>query len=130
LQAAKTEELAEVNGIGAITAGVITEGLDALSVSMRRVLDTPYVSIASPVTGSLSGSTFCFTGTLSTMTRAHAQELVREAGGRVSSSVTRDLSYLVTNSPESGSSKNRKAAEYGVEIISEEAFVQMLGAGK
>ena len=57
-----------------------------------------------------------------------AERLVRERGGTVKSSVTKDLSYLVTNDPGSGSSKNIKASSLGVPIIDEKAFLALLGA--
>jgi DNA ligase (NAD+) len=48
-------------------------------------------------------------------------------GGIPKSSVTKGLSYLVTNDPSSGSDKNKKAASYGVGIIDEEEFLRMAG---
>lgn len=130
LQSATVDDLAAVTGIGGITANVIASGLRALGERMDAVLSTEWVSVARPVSGALSGSSFCFTGTLSSMTRSRAQELVRQAGGRVSSSVTRDLTYLVTNTPGSGSSKNRKAEEYGVTILTEDAFLELVASSK
>lgn len=83
---------------------------------------------ASPAAGasSLQGRSFCFTGTLNTVTRSEAERLVREAGGVVRSGVAKDLDYLVTNDAASGSSKARKAAELGVPVLSEEAFLALL----
>lgn len=130
LLAATPEELAEVNGIGEITGRTIAEGLAQLEPRMRALLATGRVSIASPSGGSLRGASFCFTGSLARMTRAAAQDRVREAGGTVTSSVTKDLTYLVTNDPESGSNKNRKAREYGVQIITEDAFLALLERGE
>ncbi len=126
LRAATPQELALVNGIGEITGAVIARGLGELSGRMDAVLVTRYVSIASPTSGRLSGSSFCFTGTLRSMPRTQAQELVRGLGGRVTGNVTRDLTFLITNDPASGSSKNRKAAEYGVQVLSEEAFLDLV----
>ena len=61
------------------------------------------------------------------MKRADAESLVKSLGGTCKSSVTKDLSFLVTNDPGSGSSKNAKAAKYGVKIITEEEFLRMSG---
>ena len=66
--------------------------------------------------GLLTVKSFCFTGELVTMKRADAEKLVKENGGTTKSSVTKDLSYLVTNDTESGSSKNQKAQKFGIPI--------------
>lgn len=129
LRAANAEELAEVSGIGEVLAGTIVQGLDELAGRMDAVLATGQVSIAEPTGGPLRGMSFCFTGTLSTMTRSAAGDRVRAAGGTVTSSVTKDLSYLVTNDPESGSSKNQKALKLGIPIVDEDRFVAMLTNG-
>ena len=60
------------------------------------------------------------------MKRADAQNLVKENGGAVKSSVVKGLSYLVTNDTSSGSSKNRKAAELGIPVINEQQFLELL----
>ena len=124
------EELAAVNGIGPVTAEVIVRGVRDLAPEMDAVLARGKIGITPPVLGPLQGMSFCFTGTLSSLTRARAADLVREAGGSVTSSVGRDLTCLVTNDPQSGSSKNRKAQELGVRILSEEAFLDLIAVGK
>jgi DNA ligase (NAD+) len=60
------------------------------------------------------------------MKRPQAEEKVKAFGGSAKASVVKDLSYLVTNDPESGSGKNKKARELGVAIIDEEAFLAIL----
>ena len=60
------------------------------------------------------------------MKRADAESLVKERGGICKSSVTKDLSYLVTNDKESGSSKNAKAAKFGIPVIDESEFIKMV----
>ncbi len=76
--------------------------------------------------GKLNGKSFCFTGELLSMKRSDAQELVKQNGGSVKSSVVKDLSYLVTNDTSSGSSKNVKAASLGIPVISEKEFLELL----
>jgi DNA ligase (NAD+) len=78
-------------------------------------------------TGPLAGKSFCFTGELSAMKRPDAEALVRSLGGQTKPSVTKGLSYLVTNDPSSGSEKNKKAVSYGVAIIDEAAFLALAG---
>ena len=130
IRRATVDELAAVNGIGEVTAATIVHGMCDLATEMDAVLARGKIKIAEPVAGPLQGMSFCFTGTLSSLTRARAQDLVRGAGGSVSSSVGRDLTFLVTNDPGSGSSKNRKARELGVRILSEDEFRGLIGVGE
>ena len=60
------------------------------------------------------------------MKRNLAEEKIKALGGSVKSSVVKDLAFLVTNDPESGSAKNKKAHELGVKIIDEEGFLALL----
>ena len=76
--------------------------------------------------GLLAGKSFCFTGELVTMKRADAEQLVKKNGGSIKSSVTKDLSYLVTNDTTSGSSKNQKAAKLGIPVIDEKTFLELI----
>ena len=70
----------------------------------------------------------CFTGALDTMSRAEASKRAAAAGYEVKSSVAKGLTYLVTNDPESGSSKNKKARQLGTKIITEQEFLALLSA--
>jgi DNA ligase (NAD+) len=74
---------------------------------------------------SLTGLTFVLTGTLPTMTRDEAGDLIKSHGGKLASSVSKKTSYvLVGDSP---GSKAEKAAALDVPIISEADLKQMLG---
>jgi DNA ligase (NAD+) len=129
LRAAAVEDLAAVYGLGEISARTIREGLEETAAEMDRVLAAGIISIAAPAaaeTQPLRGKSFCFTGELSTMKRGQAEEKVKALGGGVKPSVVRDLSYLVTNDPESGSAKNLKARSLGIPIINEEQFLALL----
>ncbi len=131
LRAAKPEELAQVNGFGDILARTLVEGLQALALEIDALLAAGAVRIRPPAgRGALSGKSFCFTGELRAMKRSQAEARVKGLGGTVKSSVTRDLSYLVTNDPESGSDKNRKAREFGIPVIGEEEFLDLAGGEK
>jgi len=72
----------------------------------------------------LAGKTFVFTGTLESMTREEAQEKVRELGGNVSSSVSKETDFVVAG--EEPGSKYDKAKKLGVKIINEKEFLSML----
>ncbi len=127
LQSASPEELSAVDGIGEITAATVLDGLRKLAPQMKDLLEMGGVSIAAPPKdGALRGKSLCITGTLTHMKRSEAEKRIVEAGGLVRSTVTKDLTYLVTNEPESGSAKNRRAQELGVPILSEAELVQLL----
>jgi len=135
IRAAGVEELSGVHGLGKITAGIIVQGLKECSGVMDAVLAAGIISVAPPLTvedAPLKGLSFCFTGELKTMKRNQAEEKVKALGGSAKNTVVKDLTYLVTNDPESGSAKNKKAYVYGVRIIDEEAFLSILenGVGK
>jgi DNA ligase (NAD+) len=129
LRAASIEDLAGVYGLGEITARTIMEGLTETSGEMDEVLAFGIITIAPPPKAEdepLKGLSFCFTGELSAMKRNEAEERVKALGASAKSSVVKDLSFLVTNDPESGSAKNKKARKLGVLIIDEEAFLAIL----
>ena len=131
LRAASAEDLSAVHGLGEITAKVIVQGLEECAAEMDAVLAAGIISIAPPPPIEkvpLKGSSFCFTGELKKMKRNQAEEKIKALGGSAKSSVVKGLSYLVTNDPESGSAKNKKALELGVKIIDEEAFLTLLAA--
>ena len=68
----------------------------------------------------------CFTGALSTMSRNEASAKAMQAGYEVKSGVSKGLTYLITNTPDSGSSKNKKAKELGTKVITEEEFIKLI----
>jgi DNA ligase (NAD+) len=129
LRSASVGDLASVFGLGDITAATIVDGLTETRSDMDAVLATGIIRIAeppSPDTQILRPFSFCFTGELRTLKRSEAENRVRELGGQAKASVVKDLSFLVTNDPSSGSAKNVKARELGVTIIDEEAFLKLL----
>ena len=78
--------------------------------------------------GSCTGLTFVITGDVHTFkNRDEFKNFVESNGGRVASSVSKKTDYLVNNDISSSSSKNRKATELGIEIISEDEFLQRFG---
>ncbi|HTX71881.1 MAG TPA: NAD-dependent DNA ligase LigA [Rectinemataceae bacterium] len=130
LRAVSVEELDAVDGFAEITARALIDGLRLAAPEMDRLLQTGALSIVGPQPGAaLAGRSFCFTGELS-MKRSEAESRVRELGGSVKSSVTKGLSYLVTNDPGSGSEKNKKARALGVSVIDEAAFLALLEASR
>ena len=59
--------------------------------------------------------------------RNELKELIERLGGKTAASVTAKTTYLINNDVTSGSSKNKKAKELGIPIISEEEFLKMTG---
>ena len=74
----------------------------------------------------LEGLTFVLTGSLETMTREEGGDKIRVRGGKVSSSVSKNTSYLVAG--ENAGSKLEKAEELGVTVLNEEQFIALLGS--
>lgn len=128
LRAAVVDEIAGVHGLGTITATTIADGLKETAAEMDAVLAAGPVSISRSNTGSLPmrGMSFCFTGELLSMKRSQAEEKIKALGAQAKSTVVKDLSYLVTNDPGSNSSKNKKAHELGIKIITEDQFLALI----
>lgn len=126
LLAASEDQIASVYGFAEITAHTIKEGLKENEEEMRAIVDSGTIILEESGGGKLAGKSFCFTGELS-IKRADAEKMVKDNGGSIKSSVTKDLSYLVTNDTSSGSSKNVKADKLGIPVIDEKEFLQLLG---
>jgi DNA ligase (NAD+) len=128
---AGTEELSAIDGIGE----VIGEGFvrwwqeEKNSAEVDRLL--PYLEFQKEFQEkgeqTLAGMTFVITGSLIHFPNRNAlKELIESRGGKTTGSVTSKTSYLINNDTASGSSKNRKARELGVPVLSEEDFLKML----
>ena len=77
--------------------------------------------------GRLEGMTFVITGTVEHFAnRKELQAVIEAEGGKATGSVTAKTTYLINNDRASNSSKNKKAKELGIPIISEEEFLQMM----
>ncbi|MFX1476992.1 MAG: NAD-dependent DNA ligase LigA [Promethearchaeota archaeon] len=127
LKNAKIDELARIEGIGEANAQLIINGINTLYNEMVSVINKGIIKIKeTSKEGELKGKTFCFTGALKSITRDQAKSLLEEHGGIFKKSVIKNLDYLVTNDPNSGSEKNIKSKEYGVKIISEDQFLKMI----
>ncbi len=133
LQTASAAELAQAEGIADITAEQIAHGIREVYPLMMDVLQTGAITIEEGPGAAaeneelpLQGQTYCFTGSLATMTRSEAERRVAQNGGQARSSVTSNVDYVVTNDPGAGSSKLKKAAELQIPIITEEEFLERL----
>lgn len=126
---AREEDFARVYGFAEKTAKIAKEGLEENKDEMRSLIANKTIRLIKK-NGALSGKSFCFTGELASMKRKDAENLVKENGGECKSSVTKDLSFLVTNDTESGSAKNKKAKTFGIPIIDENEFLKMVNRKK
>ena len=128
LMQASAEELTGLEDVGEIVAGSITEFFaDAENQAfVRRLLACgvkPQVSRAQMGTR-FEGMTFVLTGTLPTLTRAQAEELIRRNGGKATGSVSKKTSVVLAG--ESAGSKLDKARALGVRVMDEKEFLSLL----
>ncbi len=125
------EELAEISGIGEVIADSFVsyfekqENKDKFR-NLLNHLNIEKIEIDA-TTQVLAGKTFVITGSVEHFAnRNELKAFIEEKGGKVTGSVTKNTNYLINNDKESTSSKNKKAKELGVEIISEEDFLAMV----
>ena len=115
--AATPEQLADIEGLGAIKADKILTGLRGRLDEIERLEAVGVVPVKPTEGGPLAGLSFCFSGSQN-RPRKELQAIVENNGGTVRSAVTKGLTYLVLADPESTSSKAQKARKLGTEIIS------------
>lgn len=131
LEKATAEECLEVNDVGEVIAESITsffaeprnrEVVDSLVASgvAWPAAKAPEAEEGSPV----AGKTFVLTGTLPTLSRDEASDMILAAGGKVSGSVSKKTSYVVAGT--AAGSKLEKAQKLGVAVIGEEELLEML----
>ena len=98
---------------------------DALQRKLARLnIGNPPCQPYSPKVPEIAGKTFVITGTLPSMGRRDAQELIERNGGKVAGSVSKKTDYLVAG--EAAGSKLQRARELGVPVLTEEALLAML----
>ena len=124
------DDLLEIEGIGEVLANSIVDFFkDSKNIenvkNLREVLIFEVEESAG--SDSFAGKVFVITGSLEHFTnRNELKELIEKNGGKVSGSVSSKTNFLINNDTASNSSKNKKAKELGVEIISEEDFLKLL----
>lgn len=100
---------------------------EVLELADELVFINPYFD-QEPVGESLEGLTFVITGSVEHFkNRKELKEKIEFLGGKVTGSVTKKTDYLINNDAESGSSKNQSAKKMGVNIITEDEFIHMIG---
>jgi DNA ligase (NAD+) len=134
LMDASVEQIDDVEGIGPVVAGSVAqffslEANRALVAKLKQVGVATAQHVAAARAGDgLSGQTFVITGTLPSLTREQAEELIKSHGGKISGSVSKKTSYLVAG--EAAGSKLGKATELKVPILDEAGLLALIGAGE
>lgn len=129
IENASVEELAAIDGFGQIMAESVAEFFALEStrnlISRLREYGVNMHNAAAPVLGAqLEGITFVITGTLPTLKRSEAEELIASHGGKVSSSVSKKTGIVVAG--ENAGSKLSKAEQLGIRVIDEAQLLDML----
>jgi DNA ligase (NAD+) len=126
LLAAPEDDVRRVAGVGPVVARSVVQFLNQSAT--RKVIERCFehgldiVGTAGPRTGPFAGKTVVFTGSLATMPRGEAEEMVRRLGGRTASSVSHSTDLLVAG--EDPGSKYDRARELGIRIVTEEEFLK------
>jgi DNA ligase (NAD+) len=122
--------LSAVSGVGPVVAQKVRDFLDpdsptgSIARGLAEIVRPAPVAVSRAAEGPLAGKSLVFTGSLSLFTREQAQGMVRQAGGKASSSVSRSTDLVVVG--ENAGSKAAKARELGVKIITEQEFLDLL----
>ena len=133
-RAAEKDELCGIEGIGAVLADSVTSFL--ADPEQAAIIDRllAQVTLEKPkqdegVPAELfAGKTFVITGSVNHFkNREELKAYIEARGGKAAGSVSAKTSYLINNDVTSGSSKNRKARELGIPILSEEDFLALAG---
>ena len=130
LMQASTEDLLAVNDVGPVVAESITNffseahNQSVIAELLSSGITWPETEGKQLSTGNLSGKTFVLTGTLPTLSRDNAKELIEAAGGKVSGSVSKKTDYVVAGSD--AGSKLDKAQELGITILDETGLLALL----
>ena len=128
---ASEEELSNIQGVGPVLAAAFVKYFISEERKKEFKLLLGELEIQPEEMAEeqkFAGMSFVITGSVNHFAnRNEVKELVEKMGGKVTGSVTKKTNYLINNDVESASSKNRKAKELGVPIISEEEFIELAG---
>jgi len=127
LESASLENLETLTGVGPIIAQSITEwfsDVENKKLYKNILQEVRVLKETSSSKGAFAGKTFVLTGTLPTLSRDEAGETIRREGGNVSSSVSKETSYVLAG--DNPGSKLEKARGLGVEILDETEFLTKL----
>lgn len=131
IRRSSAEELSEIDGIGEVIgkafAGYFTD--ESKSMALDHLLEE--LILERPAEGGeqiFAGLNFVITGSMERFAnRNEVKAVIEERGGKVTGTVSSKTNYLINNDVTSNSSKNKKAKELGIPILSEQSFIEMLG---
>ncbi len=132
MRQASYEDLIEIDGIGDVLAKAWIDYFSNASNQemvdhLLKELDIKTEAVVSEEEAVFSGKTFVITGSLTHFSnRKELQALIESKGGKAAGSVSAKTSYLINNDTTSNSSKNKKAKELNIPILSEEDFLALL----
>ena len=131
IQNASAEELMQIDGIGEVVANAFVDFLhdDENKKSVEKLLDIVEFDVEpqGSTDGDLRGKTFVITGNVHIYkNRNELKSAIEANGGKVTGSVSSNTDFLINNDIDSASSKNKKAKELGIPIISEDEFARMI----
>ena len=128
---ASLEEISEIDTIGPVIAGNLVSYFQDEENNRRldHLMSFLHIQDEGPKQEQIfAGMNFVITGSLVHFgNRSEAKELIESLGGKVTGSVTKKTNYLINNDIQSSSSKNKKARELGIPILSEEDFLNLVG---
>ena len=128
LMDATVEELTQVDDIGEVTAMSIHQWFSQPQsrdmVERLRAAGVNFKAMRQQIDDRFAGMTFVLTGALSKFTREEAAEQIENFGGKAAGSVSKKTTYVVVG--ENAGSKERKARELGITILSEDDFIKMI----
>ena len=132
IKAAEAEEFVKIDGIGQVIAESLVhyfanEHNQKVMEKLEQMVFFHQVEEEEETEAILDGMNFVVTGSVHHFkNRKEVQAKVEELGGKVTGSVTTKTNYLINNDSGSSSSKNKKAKELGIPIITEEEFLAMI----
>ncbi|MEI7690128.1 MAG: NAD-dependent DNA ligase LigA [bacterium] len=123
---ASVENLSSIEGVGTVVAESIYKWFrEARNLKLLKKLDSLGVGYEKvKIQDKLAGLTFVITGSLTKMSRTETEEVIRNLGGRASSSISKESNYLIIG--QNPGSKLMKAEKLGIKIITEDDFSKML----
>ena len=131
LRHADAEEISSIEGIGPVIAGSLVKYFEKEENNQRLDHLLSHLHLIHEEISQeqvFTGKTFVITGSVEHFSnRSEAKAFIEARGGKVTGSVTKKTDYLINNDKTSSSSKNKKAQELGIPILSEEDFLGLAG---